>query len=535
MEFTSPPFQHDLASDFVLAHARKKISECFSRSPGHEICSERTPSSLPSRVIDVSSEPLKLLTTTPEMVAEYVALSYCWGRSQIFVTTKDTLADKLAGFPITSLPLTLRDAVNVTRKLGFDYLWIDALCIIQDSDDDKTTEIARMGAIYKNSAVTISAANAETVDDGFLVSKEKQLSSCPRLPLLLPDGQFGIISVTKYIKRDQDYVTQPLDLRGWTLQESLLSPRVLSFEKEVKWQCSSGWHHDTLLRSYSNYSSPSELTPIDVHRIVHQTKSIDPTILNKRWGQLSEAYNRRQLTNHDDKFVAVAGIAQDLQNKTGDDYFAGHWKEELVESLIWIPQRESGIPVGPRRKPTWSWLSYDSTIKSALSWSSLVSKTADFVRCTIHSGDSHNPFGRITAGHLVLSASVIDVRSDIYHKHIGSAESKIHLDVETEVRQYETWGKDVNDKAFRKDAVMREAESQAFVHEECMQSVSHIMVVGWSGTVVFDYTGRNGRALLLKRGEDGTYQRVGYMQFGVESEADKKLINAVERQEITIV
>jgi hypothetical protein len=69
---------------------------------------------------------------------------------------------------LEELAQTLRDAIDVTRKLGIRYLWVDALCIIQDNVTDKSREIERMGKVYKNATVTIAAASASRVSEGFL-------------------------------------------------------------------------------------------------------------------------------------------------------------------------------------------------------------------------------------------------------------------------------------------------------------------------------------------------------------------------------
>jgi len=63
-------------------------------------------------------------------------LSYCWGKDGHVVTTKKDLTQHMQAIDLQSLPTTLRDAVPITRLLGFRYLWIEALCIAQDDDED---------------------------------------------------------------------------------------------------------------------------------------------------------------------------------------------------------------------------------------------------------------------------------------------------------------------------------------------------------------------------------------------------------------
>jgi hypothetical protein len=84
-----------------------------------------------------------------------------------------------------ALPQRIQDAVKITRKLGIQYLWLDALCIIQGDTLDKTLEINGMGAIYKNATVTIAAASCDSVYDGFLATRSmldgSKLAAAPPL------------------------------------------------------------------------------------------------------------------------------------------------------------------------------------------------------------------------------------------------------------------------------------------------------------------------------------------------------------------
>ncbi|EON68892.1 hypothetical protein W97_08150 [Coniosporium apollinis CBS 100218] len=142
----------DIGSDRAFALARDWITDC---EENHEDCPELGHSILPTRVIDVLShrdidgDPQRIrLRLGAGECAPYVALSYCWGGAQPFTTTSLTLQDRLQGFFLSSLPRSLQDAVTATRKLGLRYLFVDALCIIQDSQEDKDSEMAKMGEVY---------------------------------------------------------------------------------------------------------------------------------------------------------------------------------------------------------------------------------------------------------------------------------------------------------------------------------------------------------------------------------------------------
>jgi hypothetical protein len=126
---------------------RDQLNAC---NYGHEKCPKREKAELPARVIDVLPNTPRLYLSMPNDRAEYITLSYCWGGSQDLTTSTATLSDRKSAIPISLLPPGLQDAISITRLLGFQYLWVDALCILQDSIEDKATEIAKTAAIYRN-------------------------------------------------------------------------------------------------------------------------------------------------------------------------------------------------------------------------------------------------------------------------------------------------------------------------------------------------------------------------------------------------
>ncbi|KEY71445.1 hypothetical protein S7711_10102 [Stachybotrys chartarum IBT 7711] len=127
---------------------------------------------LDDRVIFVGNE-----TSPPHLVngagvcAPYYALSYCWGTTKARVTTKQTLEEHMQALPVENLAKTIREAIQITRKLGIDYLWVDALCIIQDDEIDWATQAALMHRIYSNAELTLSSLHSKDCDDGLITEK----------------------------------------------------------------------------------------------------------------------------------------------------------------------------------------------------------------------------------------------------------------------------------------------------------------------------------------------------------------------------
>lgn len=117
--------------------ARRWLAECTG---SHAQCNSADSNWLPTRVLDLGEGngpiEVRLYETVTGQLDKYIALSYCWGKCGNLVTTKATLKDRKEGIPWDSMPQTFRDAAEISRKLEIRYLWIDALCIIQDDASD---------------------------------------------------------------------------------------------------------------------------------------------------------------------------------------------------------------------------------------------------------------------------------------------------------------------------------------------------------------------------------------------------------------
>ncbi len=173
------PVETNLDQESSTRQMLEWLNECFTthtecppydgQPSGHRLL-------LPTRVIDVGTElePIsRLFQPQPTLHAHYITLSYCWGRQPFLTTVSSNIDSHLQKLEDSKLPQTFRDAIKVTRKLGFRYLWIDALCIIQDSMEDKTKEIGAMENVYSNSALTIAVVSASSVAEGFLQTKDR--------------------------------------------------------------------------------------------------------------------------------------------------------------------------------------------------------------------------------------------------------------------------------------------------------------------------------------------------------------------------
>ncbi len=209
----------------------------------HPTCSRPESLFFPTRIIDLGqSETDRIFVrnhTAGNTSAKYSALSYCWGGHANFTTTTENITrHENEGIPITSLPKTLQDAIICTRKIGLQYLWVDALCIIQDSALDKSEQIPQIRSIFHYATCTIVPGNAKTVHDGFIRCRPPIRSSGP-LPYFTADGKTGAFRLVP--THFYEYSEEPVNTRAWTLEEALLSPRLLIYSSgTLLWQCQAG-------------------------------------------------------------------------------------------------------------------------------------------------------------------------------------------------------------------------------------------------------------------------------------------------------
>lgn len=226
--------------------------------------------------------------------------------------------------PKSQLAQTILDAIEAARLLGFRFLWVDALCIIQNSDEDKSTEINKMGSIFKNATLTIAAATGKSAEEGFLRTPKKELKCCS-VRLRLPNNQIGTVflSLREYYVSNGSMIAEenPLLTRGWSLQEFLLSPRLLIFfNLDVVYCCQT--NRKTYTDNYFSrigFDLPRLQSGYVGHPTVRQTAinflDIHVDSFYERtnaWESILVEFTNRQLTFSSDRLAALAGISREL-------------------------------------------------------------------------------------------------------------------------------------------------------------------------------------------------------------------------------
>jgi hypothetical protein len=407
---------------------------CASRQSGHELCRDLMPvrTELPTRVVYVGTndgqDPPRLHSSNGE-IAGYVALSYCWGGPQRHRTERNRIQRHVHALPMEGLPKSLQDAILLTRVLGIQYIWIDSLCIIQDCDEDRDREMARMANIYKNAIFTISAGRAKSCDEGFLGVQDKRVSSLQmsiKLPMNCLNGAVG--SVLLYPSRKQSRGDdRPIDKRAWTYQEKLLSRRMVNFlDDAVEWTGPNCEMSDDQMGNYElgatdrTYLNLTKLfgslsNGIRILYLVLEYGHLAPEGLEDLpiyWWTAVYEYTHGSLSNLDDKLPAIAGVASEFHNLNGDGYIAGLWMSHLTKDLQWRCGKsleEESNNIGSKDlkydPPTWTWASvHECVIFGPSKEYGLDSDRVEIIDCKVNLVSPSAPFGCVNGGELRLCA-----------------------------------------------------------------------------------------------------------------------------------
>jgi serine/threonine protein kinase len=385
----------------------------------HKECSVPAMDFFPSRILDVGDEgdTIRLQSSLQLFDSQYVALSHCWGSTTtVLKTTSDNLKDRHLGIENSSLPDKFQNAVRLTRALGVKYLWIDSLCIIQDSIEDWTEVSSQLHKLYSNSLLTISILDedhrgpelTQDADTAGLTAWQppNQCSTCKckhrAFAHLLDDTPGTMILDSKLSKR------------AWTFQERLLAPRVLHFSStRLAWECGSVTSiHDitATLRSSMGIGRIVRLSEISVHEKIcfRGAKSPSTAKYLELWPDIVREYSKRQLTYSSDKLYALAGLATTVNNVVGSQYLAGLWNNDLKRNLLWF--RDFSTPPSTRPRyiaPSWSWASIDSQVMWPKSIMELVDDyTSEISSCSTTLTSTISPFGGVVDGYLKIRGPV---------------------------------------------------------------------------------------------------------------------------------
>lgn len=409
-----------------------KIENCFQT---HAECSRTGPGFLPARCLDLGGQPGETVRviTTSKIPGRYACLSHCWGvNTQTCTLTSANFEQFATGVLITTLPTTYGDAISLCRRLGIRFLWIDSLCIIQDSREDWQRECPKMTEYYGQCYVCIAATSSAEPNDGLKVDHRTSTvlnaegsDIDGNLYKLLAFPTSELFKNIPHFSRTNSHDLGrhfPLMRRGWVFQERWLSPRIIHFGgKEFLFECSAGLvcecGHAKDFFSVDVGDGERELSTVNMYEGAVLKKA---QLSKVSWTQLVVAYSSLNLTIAADRLPALSGLARefaDTRPEPPGEYLAGIWKKKLQHELVWFV----GAPLlryrGQRHHaflwkspkfwtaknrrtkdyvaPTWSWASVFESVNYR-------SESSDQPLCELL--DSHielqrvDPFGSLSEG-----------------------------------------------------------------------------------------------------------------------------------------
>jgi hypothetical protein len=397
----------------------------------------------------------------------YVALSHCWGPRMPVKLTASTLDLLVAGFSVSSLPKTFQDAIEITREIGVSYLWIDSLCILQDSSEDWAFESRRMSDVYSNALLTIAAEQSVSCDGGIFSKRSK--SDTLSIPIRVSACECNHCTIFARWQRLRRYPfathsTEPkpersgLHSRGWALQERLLSTRILHFSrKELAWECATRiacecriadaqpGQHLIFKREFMYPGKAIGATSNDtvgyIAGLFRQLErdlagATESCFAQLQWQLVIYEFTARSLTMETDRLPALSGIADLICRRTSQAYYFGILGAQAVRGLLW--QHDFNSYLGGRSKrlarayaPSWSFGSVTGRIRYLPEARYFHTFRPDAMVHHISSQHSStNPYGPGT-GILTIEGYIVQVRVDAPGQIGARRENYIRFAVQT--------------------------------------------------------------------------------------------------------
>ncbi|KAG5659144.1 hypothetical protein KAF25_000346 [Fusarium avenaceum] len=350
------------------------------------------------RIADVENATL-ISSSQIDGRVDYATLSYCWGGLQTLELSVNNYIQLSTYIRVGDLPQTIQEAIVACTRLGIQYIWIDCLCIIQDSylDEDWKKEAATMGLIYENAVLNLCMAGSGRSSESSYQTRDVNLIK----PLHItpdPDDEEdkGAYMVCTDLF-DYDIVKCPLRKRGWVFQEWFLAKQSLVFGQiQLWWHCREQLANETfpdgipddarveyepppIVRAHTMKDTSlfmrdkMEDDPKDnadfkshTHQAIGslQDKETDSFAVYKRWWEILSQYAETRFTYESDRVIAFSGIAQAFRSShnLSDRYLAGIWQRDFPAGLMWS-RTPQGVVEARRslkyKAPSWSWMSID--------------------------------------------------------------------------------------------------------------------------------------------------------------------------------
>lgn len=295
------------------------------------------------------------LRETAGLRGKYTALSYCWSKEDKpgeLKLTKANADEFRKDIAIERMPPTIRDAIFAAKSLGFEFIWVDRFCIIQDDPEDWKAEANSMATVYEFAALTIAAVGADDPEDGCFLPREQGGMAT----LQTERGNIFISQLRGTFDANGQYPALSVELlnsrwasRAWTFQERLFSRRIVYYGKsQIVWECRQSIDTESGLGLDSGYNfwGSNYLTAADPRAALRSMISRNQRSLGSnsgpsddsfKWHDIVAQYSTLDLTYEKDRRPAIESTMRLIATSTGVELCAGMFLEGIQKHLFWWP------------------------------------------------------------------------------------------------------------------------------------------------------------------------------------------------------
>ncbi|TRX94715.1 hypothetical protein FHL15_004487 [Xylaria flabelliformis] len=397
--------------DDCMKFCSQALETCLTK---HESCrADKKNPWLPTRLLDLSPSvsikgAVRVVQTDDFSDVDklngiqYLTLSHTWGRIGPTKLTLSNVKDMAEGIKIIDLPRMFQDTIRIGQRLKIRFLWVDSLCIIQDSPDDWAKECSVMDKVYRHGICNISACNSKDSTSSLFTAREPQSGAPIVFMQEYTDCAIRFSIIPDYI----DLVRRHANLysRGWVLQERLLSPRIIHFAHFLSWECHTCLTTEIYDESMILHGARPSQLPFSERGWVFADESSEYPTNAARWWRLVQIYTRSNLTYQNDKLVAIAGLARAFSGILG-------------------------------RAPSWSWASVEGEVyyePTSRSISRIITQKLVEIQSISTEPRRGDAYGEIKGGELALKAFLIELSDPLQPREVPRM---CHLDNRHSIRQ----------------------------------------------------------------------------------------------------
>lgn len=356
-----------------------------------------------------------MVTAIEKPRSHYLTLSYRWHPESYLKLTKSRIDDFQSRIRLSELPLTMQEAVQVTRQLDVRYLWIDSLCILQDDDDrsDWLYESIRMAETYSNALLNLSASGAADSTKSIFHGRDldEVLPSVLDLEIGGRTQQYFVFHVGMW--NDEVNKSHLLE-RGWVFQERLFAQRVLHFgQQQLAWECRELDAMEVFPKGFraNTYNLLSKQKQGLLWRATDREASPETKWKSYGlWREMVQHYSTCCFTDPGDRLVALSGIAKCVRQTNADEYLAGMWRLTMAFDLPWWRQsHDRELLPGPDPRysaPTWSWASVQGEINFPAMSGKKFNRFVEVRATSFRYRDTTNTTGGLTDGSITLACNL---------------------------------------------------------------------------------------------------------------------------------